>query len=83
VVYIDTELPADVVPEGWNAWGETPGTPLAYYAEYQDSGPGANAAARATWSHQLTARQAARFRARLFLAGKDHWDAIAEAAKLP
>ena len=83
VVYIDTELPADAVPEGWNTWGKTPGTPLAFYAEYHDSGPGANVAARATWSHQLTARQAAQFRPRLFLAGADHWDPIAAAAKLP
>jgi pectinesterase len=83
VVYIDTELPADVVPEGWNAWGKTPGTPLAYYAEYNDSGPGANAAARVAWSHQLTARQAAQYRPRVFLAGADHWDPIVAAAKLP
>jgi pectinesterase len=82
-VYIDTELPADVVPEGWNAWGKTPGTPLAFYAEYQDSGPGADVAARATWTHQLTTRQAAQFRPRVFLAGKDGWDPIAAAAKLP
>ena len=83
VVYIDTELPADVIPEGWNAWGKTSGTPLAFYAEYHDSGPGANVAARATWSHQLTARQAAQYRPRVFLAGKDGWDPVAAAAKLP
>jgi pectinesterase len=83
VVYIDTELPADVVPEGWNAWGKTPSTPLAFYAEFHDSGPGANAAGRATWSHQLTARQAAQFEPRAFLAGADHWDPIAAATKLP
>jgi pectinesterase len=83
VVYIDTELPGDVVPEGWNAWGKTPGTPLAFYAEYHDSGPGANVAARAKWSHQLTARQAAQFRPRVFLAGKDGWEPVAAAAKLP
>jgi pectinesterase len=82
-VYIDTELPADVVPEGWNTWGKTPGTPLAFYAEYHNSGPGANVAARATWSHQLAARQAAQFRPRVFLAGKDGWDPVAAAAKLP
>jgi pectinesterase len=83
VVYIDTELPADVVPEGWNAWGKTPGTPLAYYAEYHDSGPGAIVAARVPWSHQLMGRQAGQYRPRVFLAGADHWDPIAAAAKLP
>ncbi|MGO8759586.1 MAG: pectinesterase family protein [Terracidiphilus sp.] len=83
VVYIDTELPADVIPEGWNLWGRSGETPQAYYAEFHSTGPGANAAKRAPWSHQLTAREAAQFRPRAFLAGKDRWDPVAEAAKLP
>jgi len=83
VVYIDTELPADLVPEGWSKWGNTPGEPQAYYAEFHSTGPGANASARAGWSHQLTATQAARFRPKVFLAGKDRWDAEDEARKLP
>ncbi len=82
VVYIDTELPPDVIPQGWNAWGRSNETPQAYYAEFKSKGPGANAAARVAWSHQMTAREAARYRPKVFLAGKDHWDAIA-AAKLP
>jgi len=83
VVYIDTELPADVIPAGWNAWGRTDVTPQAYYAEYHDTGPGANPTARVAWSHQLTAQQAAQYKPRVFLAGKDHWNPIAAAAKLP
>ncbi|MGA7342757.1 MAG: pectinesterase family protein [Terracidiphilus sp.] len=83
VIYIDTELPADVIPGGWNAWGKTPGTPPAYYAEYRDTGPGANPAARVPWSHQLTAKQAAQFMPKVFLAGKDRWNPEDEAAKLP
>jgi pectinesterase len=82
VVYIDTELPADVIPGGWSAWGRTNETPQAYYAEFESKGPGANVAARVAWSHQLTAREAARYRPRVFLAGKDHWNPEA-AAKLP
>jgi len=83
VVYINTELPADVIPEGWNTWGNRDKAPLAYFAEFHSTGPRANAAARAPWSHQLTAAQAAQYRPRVFLAGKDHWDPIAAAAKLP
>ena len=82
VVYIDTELPADVIPQGWNAWGNRDKVPLAYYAEFHDNGPGANPAARVAWSHQLTAQQAGQFMPRVFLAGKDHWNPIA-AAQLP
>lgn len=83
VVYIHTELPADVIPQGWNAWGRTPGTPQAYYAEYDDNGPGANPAARVSWSHQLTKQQAAQYMPKVFLAGKDHWNPVAAAARLP
>ncbi|MGH9605977.1 MAG: pectinesterase family protein [Terracidiphilus sp.] len=83
VVYIHTDLPANLIPAGWSAWGRTPGTPLAYYAEYKDYGPGANPAARVPWSHQLTAKQAAQYMPKVFLAGKDHWNALAAAAKLP
>ena len=72
-----------MIPEGWNPWGRANETPQAYYAEFHSTGPGANAAKRAPWSHQLTAREAARFRPRAFLAGKDRWDPVAEAAKLP
>ena len=83
VVYIDTALPANVIPEGWNTWGNRDKTPVAYFAEYKSTGPGANPSARASWTHQLTAQQAAQYAPRVFLAGKDQWNPEAEAAKLP
>lgn len=83
VVYIHTELPANVISEGWNLWGRTGETPQATYAEFQSRGPGANRAARASWSRQLTAGEAAMYQTRVFLGGQDHWNAEAEAAKLP
>ncbi|MGA2649876.1 MAG: pectinesterase family protein [Terracidiphilus sp.] len=83
VVYIDTELCADVIAQGWSAWGKTPGDPQAWYAEFSSTGPGANPSGRVQWAHQLTAAEAAQFKPRVFLAGTDHWDAEAEAEKLP
>ena len=83
VVYIRTELPADVIPQGWNAWGRTNETPQAYYAEYQSTGPGANPSGRVSWSHQLTAAQAGWYLPKVFLAGADGWNPEAEAARLP
>jgi len=83
VVYIHSELPASVIPEGWSPWGNTPGTPLACYAEFENTGPGANPSARVPWSHQLTAAEAAQYLPKTFLAGKDHWNPEREAAKLP
>lgn len=83
VVYINTELPANVIPAGWNLWGNRDKTPKVYYAEYKSTGPGANPSARASWSHQLTRQQAAQYAPRVFLAGKDHWNPEAAAQKLP
>jgi pectinesterase len=83
VVYMHTELPAAVIPQGFSAWGRTNETPQAYYAEFQSTGPGANPSGRVAWSHQLTGREAAQYLPKVFLAGKDHWDAEAEARKLP
>jgi len=83
VVYINTELPSDVRPAGWNNWGKASNEQTAYYAESNSTGPGANPSARVPWSHQLTAAQARQFLPAKFLRGKDHWDPEAEAKKLP
>jgi pectinesterase len=84
VVYIHTTLCADVLPEGWNNWNNTAANEKkAYYAEFESSGPGANPAARVKWAHQLTAAEAEQFMPKVFLAGADHWDPVAEAKRLP
>jgi pectinesterase len=83
VVVMNTELPGDLVDDGWSAWGKNDAPPKAYYAEFNNSGPGWRPTKRVAWSHQLTAKEAEAFTARNFLAGADHWDPVAEAAKLP
>ncbi|MGA1981187.1 MAG: pectinesterase family protein [Acidobacteriaceae bacterium] len=83
VIYINTELPAETNPVGWNNWGSAANESTAYYAESNSSGPGASPSTRVPWSHQLTADQVKQYLPQTFLAGPDHWDPIAEAAKLP
>jgi len=83
VVVMHTELPEDLNAAGWSAWGRDDATPQAFYAEYENSGPGWKPKERVAWSHQLTAKDAAAFEPKRFLAGADGWDAEAEAAKLP
>lgn len=83
VVFMNTELPADLAPAGWSAWNKNDPTPTAFYAEYKNTGPGARPTDRPSWSHQLTAKQAAAYEPTTFLRGTDQWDAVAEAAKLP
>ncbi len=83
VIVMNSTLPASLNPAGWSAWTKNDPTPKAFYAEYNNSGPGASPSTRAPWSHQLTAKEAEAYTPEHFLAGSDHWDALAEAARLP
>ena len=82
VVYIDTELAAEVNPAGWDHWGKASNEATAYYAESGSTGPGA-AGERVGWAHKLTALQAKGYLPGVFLRGSDGWNAVAEAAKMP
>jgi pectinesterase len=81
VIYLDTELPASLNPKGWYDWKRD--TKDVYFAERGNTGPGANTASRVSWSHQLSAAEARQYQPSVFLAGTDHWNPEAEAAKLP
>ena len=84
VVVMNTELPTDLAPEGWSLWNsKDPKTLKAFYATYNNSGPGWRPAQLAPWSHQLTAKEASAFTPETFLRGTDNWNPIAEAARLP
>jgi pectinesterase len=83
VVYVRTELPAEVALAGWNNWSNPANESTAYFAEFESTGPGASTTTRVPWSHQLTAEQVKQYMPKSFLAGSDNWDPISEAAKLP
>jgi pectin methylesterase-like acyl-CoA thioesterase len=72
VVFLNTELPSEIDPEGWREWEHDgkASLPTSFYAEYRSRGPGARTDTR----KQLTDAEAARFALKTFLAGDDHWD---------
>jgi pectinesterase len=74
VVYIDCAMDASIRPEGWDNWNDTKNEATAWYGESGSTGPGARAADRAGWSHQLTAAQVAAFQPDVFLRGSDGWN---------
>jgi len=59
VVFINCELGGFISPEGWSNWHDTDRYKFAFYAEYHNTGAGANTNQRVAWSHQLTDEQAA------------------------
>lgn len=60
-VFIECELSALARPEGWHNWGKPEREGTAFYAEYNNSGPGSRPELRVGWSHQLSASEAARY----------------------
>jgi pectinesterase len=83
VVFLSSELPASLSPQGWSPWAKGGNIDTAFYAEYDDTGPGAHPNARLSGSRQLNVDGAEEFLPAHFLSGTDQWNAIAEAAKLP
>jgi pectinesterase len=79
VVFLHAQIDAPVIPAGWTEWVRfgKPTLPTAFYAEYESTGPGADAKDRERYSHQLTAADAEQWSPRRFLAGKDGWDPTA------
>lgn len=54
VSYIHCYIGPHIIPAGWANWNNTENEKTARYSEYENYGPGANAAARVPWSKQLT-----------------------------
>jgi pectinesterase len=61
VVFLNSEEPAALDPAGWSKWGGNNNDQTCYYAEYKNCGAGSSTTNRATWTHQLTAAQAATY----------------------
>lgn len=61
VVVMNTYLGDIIKPEGWHNWGEPAKEETAFYAEYNNEGPGFQPKKRVPWSHQLSSEEAARY----------------------
>lgn len=59
-LFMNCELGSHIVPCGWHNWGKASNEETARYAEYNNSGAGASTKDRASWSKQLTKKEAAK-----------------------
>ena len=69
VIYMHCRLGAHILPAGWANWNTTDNYKTARYAEYENSGPGAETASRVPWSRQISAAEAADITPRRVLRG--------------
>lgn len=59
--FIHCELPSVIAPEGWNNWGNTENEKTVVYAEYKNTGDGADTRNRVSWAKQLSEKEVAAF----------------------
>jgi pectinesterase len=74
VIYLDCWMDKHIRAEGWDNWSDPANEKTAWFGEYNSTGPGANAAARAAWAHQLAEKDVAAFQTQKYLAGADGWN---------
>lgn len=76
-VFIHCELGGHIAPAGWDPWKGDRMFPdkekTAYYAEYENTGPGASINDRVAWSKQLKKKEAKQYTIENILGGADHW----------
>jgi pectinesterase len=58
VVFLECELGNVINPQGWHKWNNTQNDMTAYYAEYHNTGAGADTHQRVNWSKILTSKDA-------------------------
>ncbi len=60
-VFMNCEMGKHIQQEGWKEWSNTENPATTFYAEYKNSGEGANTTNRVNWSHQLTYNEAQKY----------------------
>nr|WP_321357713.1 pectinesterase family protein [uncultured Draconibacterium sp.] len=62
-VFIECKLGKHIKPEGWHNWSDPEKEKTAFFAEYKNTGEGADTKNRVAWSHQLTDAEAKEYSA--------------------
>lgn len=57
-VFIRCKMPEQIASEGWNNWGNPENEKTVFYAEYKNTGTGADYSQRVAWAKQLTEKEA-------------------------
>lgn len=61
VAFLNCEMGSFIAAEGWDNWSKAENENTTQFAEYKNTGAGANLSKRVEWSHKLTAKDAKAF----------------------
>lgn len=72
-VLLNCSLPAAITAAGWDNWGNPENEKTVFYAEYKNTGAGANKTGRVKWSKQLTDKEALAYTIPQIFGVKESW----------
>lgn len=75
-LFMNTELPEGIQPQGWHNWGKTENEATARYMEYNNTGKGADTSARVPWAKILTKKEAQKYTLENVMRGCDNWNPL-------
>ena len=75
-LFMNTELPEGIDPEGWENWRNPENEKTARYMEYRNTGPGAQTSGRVGWATILAPTAAKRFTLETVMKGGDGWNPV-------
>jgi len=68
------EMGAHIRPEGWHNWSKPEREKTSFYAEYGNTGKGADIAKRVSWSHQLSKKEAKKYTLKTIFSSCSEWN---------
>jgi pectinesterase len=68
-VFMDCFLGQHILPEGWHNWNKPEAEKTSFYAEYGNTGPGANNTKRVGWKQNINSKQAKKYKPENILGG--------------
>lgn len=74
-LFMNCDMDSHIRPEGWHHW-QKEREQTARYLEYNNHGMGANTTNRATWSHQLTKKEASKITIERVFTINDTWNPL-------
>lgn len=74
VLFMRCSLGEHILPAGWHSWGVPEREQTARYAEFRNTGAGAEASQRVPWSRRLSSEEAEKYTPQNVLKGCDAWN---------
>jgi pectin methylesterase-like acyl-CoA thioesterase len=78
VLFVRCNLGAHILPAGWHNWNAPEREQTARYAEYKNTGAGADTSQRVAWSRQLSSKEVEKYSLQNVLKGCDEWNPLGD-----